>query len=37
MTRRLVIPTLLAVFLLPMTILAAEATKQVVLGVEGMT
>lgn len=37
MTRRAVAAALLALLFLPVEILAAEATKQVVLKVEGMT
>lgn len=37
MTLRIVTAAFLAVLLVPVAILAAEATKQVVLKVEGMT
>ena len=37
MTRRLVTGALLALFFIPVPIMSAQATKQVVLKVEGMT
>ena len=37
MTRRVVTAAIVAIFFLPVAILAAEATKEIVLKVDGMT